>query len=124
MFSRRATWGVIVAAFAMLLGPCTASATDTTMRIANFGEREVECWIDNTLECRLPSKYECNFKVTPGKHIVEIIRPDNSGYRDSFSLPTQFKGRTYYRGEYLIGDTKVDYRLPLPESEQPPQASQ
>ena len=120
MASRRSIWGAGAAITIMLLGARMACADDTTMRIANFGQKEVECWVDDTLECRLPTRYECNFKVTPGKHIVEIIRPDNSGYRDTFNLPTEFKGRTYYRGEYLVGDTKVDYRLPLPESEQPP----
>jgi hypothetical protein len=120
MVSRRSIWGAGAALAMVLMVAQIACATDTTMRIANFGEREVECWVDDTLECRLPAKTECNFKVTPGKHIVEIIRPDNSGYRDSFNLPTEFKGRTYYRGEYLVGDTKVDYRLPLPENEQPP----
>ena len=120
MVSKRSVRGASAAIAIVLLGAQVVYAADTSMRIANFGAREVECWVDDTLECRLPSKFECNFKVTPGKHIVEIIRPDNSGYRDSFNLPMQFKGRTYYRGEYLVGDTKVDYRLPLPENEQPP----
>jgi hypothetical protein len=121
MFSRRAMWaagGSIV--LALMAAPVAMGADTTTMRFANFGSREVACFVDDALECRLPPRYECNFKVAPGKHIVEIIRPDNSGYRDAFSLPAQMQGHTYFRGEYLIGDNKVDYRLPLSELAQPP----
>jgi len=107
-------------ALALASAPATLAADQTTMRFANLGTVEVECWVDDALECRLPPKYECNFNVTPGKHVVEIIRPDNSGYRDAFKLPALVQGKTYYRGQYLIGDSKVNFTLPLEESQAPP----
>jgi hypothetical protein len=102
------------------LAPATIAAEQTSMRFANLGTAEVECWVDDALECRLPPKYECNFDVKPGKHVVEIIRPDNSGYRDAFKLPAEVQGKTYYRGQYLIGDSKVNFTLPLEQESQAP----
>ena len=100
---------------------CVAMGADAlSMRFANLGSHEVACFVDDALECRLPPRYECSFKVNSGKHVVEIIRPDNSGYRDTFTLPADVQGRTYFHGEYLIGDNKVDYRLPLPDTAQAP----
>lgn len=107
-------------AFGLALAPATIAAEQTTMRFANLGTVEVECWVDDALECRLPPKYECNFNVKPGKHVVEIIRPDNSGYRDAFKLPAEVQGKTYFRGQYLIGDSKVNFTLPLEQESQAP----
>jgi len=96
---------------ALTLASAPAALTDeqTAIRFANLSTDAVECWVDGALECRLQPRYECNFNVTPGKHVVEIIRPDDSGYRDAFKLPAEYQGKTYYRGQYLIGDGKVNF---------------
>jgi hypothetical protein len=121
MFSRRTIWAASAVLTLVLMGGQVAMGADAlSMRFANLGSHEVACFVDDALECRLPPRYECSFKVNSGKHVVEIIRPDNSGYRDTFTLPADVQGRTYFHGEYLIGDNKVDYRLPLPDTAQAP----
>ena len=84
------------------------------LHVVNQSSKPVDFYVDRSLKCRIPVKYECRVKIERGVHTVHMVRPDNQAYNDTFMLPEIRAGKEYDAAGYLVKDDKVRYLLVAP----------